>query len=69
MWQPIETAPRDGSGVLIWNPSSYQGKGGVFVGLYFNTRDHGMQWICHPGYIRAEPTHWMPLPAPPQIEK
>lgn len=64
-WQDISTAPKDGTAVLIWNPSSYQGKGGSFVGIYFKTREYGLQWICHPGYIRAEPTHWMPLPPPP----
>lgn len=65
-WRDISTAPKDGTAVLIWNPSSYQGKGGVFVSLYFKTRDYGMQWICHPGYVRAEPTHWQPLPDAPR---
>lgn len=59
-WQPIKTAPRDGTDVLLWWPHWY----GIPMPGWF---DHSY-WSTHgelddpngPG-----PTHWMPLPAPP----
>lgn len=63
-WLPIESAPMDGTKFLAWcvetgrqgpdiawwQPNTFATK----VGGYFKTR-YG--WI---------PTHWMPLPEPPQ---
>ena len=66
-WQPIETAPKDGTRVLAsqsghvftarWAPgfaAVYPGGGGP--GWYDEILDR-----------RAQPTHWMPLPAPPNV--
>lgn len=62
-WQPIETAPKDESPVLLacadWPHSVILGKAvPVKVGGYTDGRwwIHGASW---------EPTHWMPLPPPP----
>jgi hypothetical protein len=65
-WQPIETAPKVMSGTryLGWCP----GHGGVcFIswiedGYLSGPGDH---WISG-GAIQVEPTHWMPLPNPPE---
>lgn len=61
-WQPIETAPRDGTPILAWN-------GGVFV-VYWES-DPGSWWVYDPPcderavWNVKQPTHWMPLPPPP----
>lgn len=66
-WQPIETAPKDGKMVLI----------GREDGLIHVSRWVDAEWrigatINLNGVeiarmqIRAEPTHWMPLPPPPE---
>ena len=55
MWQPIETAPKDGSSILLATP-----KGRIADGFWALT--YGVwSWL----YVMVEPTHWMPLPAPP----
>lgn len=59
-WQPIETAPKDGTEVLGFIPSYYQGKGGQTVILWME----GEWWDnrCFP----TTPTHWQALPDPPE---
>jgi hypothetical protein len=75
-WRPIETAPKDGSFIMVWvdHPGSefcpepfarvdlaYWDEGTTTPGF---ERTPG--WACH--WI-GTPTHWMPLPAPPQRVK
>ena len=61
-WQDIETAPRDGTLVLAWS-------GRAPLIAYWG-RDNALNplgWIgghCRINHI-DQPTHWMPLPAPP----
>jgi hypothetical protein len=84
-WQPIKTAPKDGTWVLVWSKhwSEYEDideddqirpisaqwttenlfSGGEKTGRWQFARFDG-------GYLgqlrRKPPTHWMPLPKPPQ---
>ena len=63
-WQPIETAPKDGSDVLLagkrrediasgyWLQSAYAGNGA---------------WIWP--FVHKDPTHWMPLPKAPAMQE
>lgn len=71
-WQPIETAPMDGTEIDVWCPSNAEGDDGGYrvsdvwwsdVGNKWRVRgDEAIAWIhC--------PTHWMPLPARPEGEK
>lgn len=83
-WQPIETAPRDGTAILLFYPegrwidpgeandSDGQVQPDMIVARFdveWGKRS-GMDANCWEGYYnafcgRGEPTHWMPLPDPP----
>lgn len=67
-WQPIETAPKDGSDILVaidgkcrvvhWHDSAYP----------LHKRGLHFPWVCQSGqnaYLDTVPTHWQPLPEPP----
>lgn len=62
-WQPIETAPKDGSHILLFCQDSSVKIGG---GYWFAKKNC---WV-HGGYMRrlSDPTHWQPLPATPITE-
>ncbi len=56
-WQPIETAPKDGTEVLVYVPRRL----GAVVSLAINVT--GKQWWGR-GFGDLQPTHWMPFVAP-----
>lgn len=60
-WQPIETAPKDGTHVIV-----AKGKR-VFVAWFDDLEDQWLDSINHNGYEDSpvEPTLWTPWPAPP----
>jgi hypothetical protein len=70
-WQPIATAPRDGTWVLAhragdWTlPELVQWHQGVNHS-YWQTMEYG--WPTKSSQATCGPTHWMPLPAPPAKE-
>lgn len=73
-WQRIETAPKDGTCVLLYANWS-DGECGQFVGSYVQGRGSGpygdFVWKEQSGSsIAAERivSHWMPLPAPPTTQ-
>lgn len=55
-WQPIETAPRDGTLVLCW----------LNIGGHALVYRHRSAWRTGPIGEAVKPTHWQPLPAPPK---
>jgi len=60
-WQPIETAPKDGTRVLLW----------LSIGICATYDSFDGQWEDDGQSLNtdfAAPTHWMPLPAPPVAE-
>lgn len=72
MWQPISTAPRDGTWFLAIRAgdtapfvTAYDGDLGRWVTWNLWLEDHAQrigvtdrQW---------QPTHWVPIPAPPPL--
>lgn len=76
-WQPIETAPKDGTPVLLvwhWDSGLYTGIAVIMASWTCrkhamlssphqcqNEPDCDMGWSCYKG----EFSHWMPLPEPP----
>jgi hypothetical protein len=63
-WQAIETAPKDGTAVLVYQ--KIDSAHWLITPAYFA----GGHWliVCfHDGNVEYEiaPTHWQPLPAPP----
>jgi hypothetical protein len=66
-WQPIETAPKDGSVVLLAKRSNVIGPHQFIE----HKGPCGKQWYSayQLSYIWVEhPTHWMPLPDPPEAK-
>lgn len=66
-WQPIETAPKDGSKILACRVTVYQPETVVWASYHPNAQGKEC-WrtssVC--GDKRQHLTHWMPLPTPPQ---
>ena len=78
-WQPIETAPRDGSKIIGWDPEGDSGMAIIFWWEHryerYDEVEGGLFRRVHevlPGYWEGgphspwRPTHWMPLPEPPK---
>ena len=66
-WQPIETAPKDGTEVLGWSPDP---RDGIAIVKYETGLTMGKWSVVHDAESWAwnnyDPTHWMPLPEPPK---
>ena len=65
-WQPIETAPRDGTMIYAINATTRS----LFIGYGYLARyqDGRFGFAMKSGAtmpVDPQPTHWMPLPAPP----
>lgn len=68
-WQPIDTAPKDGTSILTYPHYSvihWSNEGDVLTAT-------GNGWAstwCDDldAFSTCDPTHWMPLPASPEAE-
>jgi len=58
-WWPIETAPRDGTAILVYEP-------GFFHTAAWEANEFKAGWTNAYGSWLVDVTHWMPLPEPPQ---
>jgi len=62
LWRSIDTAPLDGVSVIVWSPSTHTYP--VVAAHHDEAMEQADLWYDEQG-DPAEPTHWMPLPAPP----
>ena len=67
-WQPIETAPKDGTKILAWFAD------GDYSIIYWGAYDDS--WVqslpglgSDSGYSPDTFSHWMPLPLPPNVSR
>ena len=73
LWQPIETAPKGGSTILAYFPLEGCGAGWErIMPVYFHQEMEPRPWVfagraC--SSYGSGPTHWMPLPEPPEENK
>ncbi len=72
-WMPIETAPTDGTHILVCRATDADGNPiGDSFGLFVQRAAwwEGEGWICycstvHEPIVFFDPTHWMPIPPAP----
>ena len=67
-WQPIETAPTDGTPILLWSITynsicTGRSVGEVVLGFYDDMKE---EWFGSEEKQTFEPTYWMSLPKPPE---
>ena len=67
-WEPIETAPKDGTRMLLHQPQVPEDSDPVTVGAWLPAyEDPG--WLMETGEVWLCPTHWTPLPpSPPEAD-
>jgi len=72
VWRPIAEAPRDGRLLMVWLPPHQRGDGlsYCFAGYYSEACDPEF-WDGDEGWLTPEgdyvdPTHFLPLPGPPE---
>jgi hypothetical protein len=58
-WQPIKTAPKDGTEILCWIKADEWGSEAGYRILSWSAR--GKYWEARNRNLK-EPTHWMPIP-------
>ena len=64
-WMDIETAPKDGTDIIVYRPTQTFGEHIPKVGIdyWMTEKSYGPCWAK--SNADCQPTHWMPLPAPP----
>lgn len=63
-WQPIDTAPKDGTEIVVFAPGNRDGFPEPLPDIVSLCAWHGDAGFCVDEL--RQPTHWMPLPAPPK---
>lgn len=59
-WQPMETAPRDGTMVLMWT------EWGVIIGFWGQRANRWLGSASSHTKDLEDVRHWLPLPKPPE---
>lgn len=69
-WQPIATAPKDGTRILLFQPKG-DGEDStrtVAEAAWLDYVPEESGWCMAEGDVWLCPTHWMPLPDAPEAE-
>ena len=68
-WQPMETAPKDGTLVLCWD--EFKECDFMWYGIIqqWNEPKDILGWMYVATNTECHPTHWMPLPKPPAAKE
>lgn len=70
-WQSIETAPKDGTHILIYGVADQSPWEPLVYVVKWDLWPDGVngQWLeaAGDGFYTFEATHWMPLPTPPAL--
>jgi hypothetical protein len=66
-WASIDSAPRDGTRLILWATYSPVGKPFAVMGFF---DDSGLGWVAESlvsqELVQLLPSHWLPLPTPPK---
>jgi hypothetical protein len=63
-WQPIETAPKDGTRIILGADLNVDPE--LWASWWIGGDD---RWANTPDWMWfTSPTHWMPLPSPPKVQ-
>jgi hypothetical protein len=74
-WQPIATAPKNGTSFIGYDPTHEEAQ--IYIlkylpeckSFYFScSYPEGYIEASGEGYFRWNPTHWMPLPSAPTVD-
>ena len=67
-WQPIDTAPKDGTDIVLVKEDDPDAEAEFAIGQWFVAGWCFMSTPIGdlPALIGFTPTHWMPLPEPPE---
>lgn len=69
-WKPIETAPKDGTAILTWKHGWREVEKCRYIPpLKTGSYESAGYWELVHAFSEEHPTHWMPLPEPPEDEK
>lgn len=70
-WQPIETAPKDGTHVLIYVPGSRRLVCEAWWAMPYEAAPAAQCWWQTADYrvLPEHAAHWMPLPEPPALSR
>lgn len=61
-WQPIETAPKDGSWIIVTSTHNQYYRAAIMWDDYWQDCNEAN----HDSFMDKSATHWMPLPDPPK---
>lgn len=65
-WQPIETAPKDGTHFIAYLPEFDGLNNACQVECWFSKKGLENVYETIPEFEQYYPTHWMPLHQPPE---